>query len=223
MKHVFRLAAAALIASMAFVITGCGLFSSSSEFNPSVTSVYIRRDRTVCMAEVVDFDNSKFSEPRYFESELREFVYDAIRTYNKAQAGLEYVSADETEQQLPVALVSLEIQNNVARMFIDFANTTHLLQFYGTTDAVPVRSLIVGTVADGLNSNLKFENMLDKDGASASFGQISDDDDYYLVAVKGDVAVQTEGDIKYYSKSLTKKDDNTVLTSGSDVNYIIFK
>lgn len=221
MNLVKKLLTAALAAACLFSLTGCSLFSHS--FDPKKTGIYIASDRSVTSAEFTSFDNSAFEKPRYVSSEFQTYAQDTVSAFNKEKAGLEFYSADDTKETLPAAIEKLEFEDETVKLILKFRGFQDYLDFYGTTDAVPVRSLVVGSVQDGISSGLSFESMKDADGNDASEEDIRANTDYTLVMISGDTEVQCEGKIVYCSAGVKLTDKYTAEVSGSGTEFIIFK
>jgi len=214
-----------LVIALSGTFTGCScsLFTKSSDFDPSETSIFVKRDRTILAAEITDFDNSDFESPRYDEASLRSFVTETVSSYNQKTVGIEAVEASSSDTVIPVTLKSLTVANNKAELLLEFSTFNHFLDFYGTTEAVPVRDLIVGSVNDGIDSGLDFSGMASIEGISASYEKVTEQKEYTLVAVKGNIKLQTEGQIQFYSSGLRLVDDYTVEVTGEETYYVIFK
>ena len=224
MKKICRITALLLIFAFMFSLSGCGLFSKV-EFNPTETSIFVRKNGHIIGAEIDSFDNSEFETPRYDAAELQAFVESAVLEYNKGK-GLAYLRQSDIEDKntvLPVSIEKIEVVENVATVILDYASASDYLSFNGTTYLVPIHNLIVGTVADGNASGLKYENMLTADGTAAAGEDIADKPKYYLCAVTGDSIIKFEGKVRYYSADMTLSDEHTVVSTGENVHFIVFK
>lgn len=221
MKLLKRMLALALAAACLFSLTGCSLFSHSYE--PSGTGIYIASDRTVTSAEITSFDNSSFDTPRYIAADFRTYATDTVKAFNTDKAGIALTSASETEEALPVSIEKLEFDEDTVTLILKFQNFQYYLDFYGTTEAVPVRSLVVGSVADGISSGLDLTGLVDADGKTASAEDVKANTEYTLVMLTGETEVQCEGKIVYYSGTMRYVDKYTVVSSGSGPEFIIFK
>lgn len=222
-------------AILALVLFACAC-TVSTTFDPQESGIFIRRDRHVIGAEIESFDNSSFETPRYSDTELISFVEDSVRTYNEETANLSYVRAEELaeatkdkkdsdeEVVLPVAIERVEVADNVATLLLDYADSTHYLAFNGTSEAVDIQNLIVGTVKNGNDSGLTYSNMVKaEDGTDAMAVDIMDNEKYMLVAVEGRTVVTCEGKIFYMTKGMELIDEFTVRTVPGETNYIVFK
>ena len=224
MKYIYKIAAVILGLIFVLGITGCSLFNKV-EFDPAETSIFIKKNGHIVGAEISDFDNSSFETPRYDAAELQAFVESAVLEYNRAR-GLSYIRQSDIEDKetvLPVSIEKLEVVDKTATVILDYASPTDYLSFNGTTYLVPIHNLVVGTVADGNVSGLTYGNMLKADGTAAAGTDISEKPKYFLAAVTGNSIVKVEGKVRYYSADLELKDENTVVSSGEDVHFIVFK
>lgn len=223
-----RLQLLSLILIPVLFLCGC---TKSTSYEPTESGIFIRRDRHVIGAEIESFDNSSFETPRYSDTELISFVEDSVRNYNEESANLPYVRAEELENikseeelVLPVSIQMINVADNVATLLLDYQDSTHYLAFNGTSEAVAIQNLIVGTVKNGNDSNLTYSNMVNaEDGTDAMAADIMDHEKYMLVAVEGDTLVTCEGQIMYLTKGMELKDEFTVRTVPGETNYIVFK
>ncbi|MBO4290121.1 MAG: hypothetical protein J5865_08505 [Lachnospiraceae bacterium] len=205
--------------------------TESTTFEPKESGIFIRRDRHVIGAEVESFDNSSFETPRYSDTELTAFVEDSVRAYNEEKANLPYVRAEELkdikseeELVLPVSIQLINVADKVATVMLDYADSANYLAFNGTSEAVDIQNLIVGTVKNGNDSNLTYSNMVKaEDGSDAMAVDIMDLDKYMLVAVEGNTLVTCEGKIFFMTKGMELVDEFTVRTVPGETNYIVFK
>ena len=224
MRRLYRATALLMILVFTLGLSGCSLFSKVT-FEPTETSIFIKKNGHVIGAEIDDFDNSAFETPRYDAAELQAFVESAVLEYNKGK-GLAYLRQSDIEDKetvLPISIEKLEVADNVATVILDYASADDYLSFNGTTYLVPIHNLIVGTVADGNASGLNYDNMLKGDGTAAAGSDIADKPKYYLAAVTGDTLVKFEGKVRYYSSDLTLVDEHTVRSAGENVHFIVFK
>lgn len=213
-----------------FVLLLCGC-TKSTTYEPKESGIFIRRDRHVIGAEIESFDNSSFETPRYSDTELIAFVEESVRDYNEETANLPYVRAEELEDLkseeelvLPVSIQLVDVADNVATLLLDYQDSTHYLAFNGTSEAVSIQNLIVGTVKNGNDSNLTYSNMVKaEDGSDVMAVDIMDHEKYMLVAVQGDTLVTCEGQIIFLSKGMELVDEFTVRTVPGETNYIVFK
>lgn len=201
-----------------FSLTGC----SSAKFNPTETSIYIKKDRSIISAEIEEFDNSEFDEERYDEDELREFVEEAVIAYNTEKDGLAYAYESDTKEDLAVSIDSLTVEDGIATLILNYASSDDYVDFYGSAALGGLDQLIVGLVSDGVNSDLSFTDMLDADGNEADYDEVTENESYVLVAVQGSVVMQVQGTVMYYSSGCTLQDSSTVVTT-DEICYVIFK
>ena len=219
--------AAVVLAALCLVLPAC---SAKVTFEPTETSIFVQEDRHIIGAEIEPFDNSAFDTPRYSDTELIAFVEDAVRDFNEEKAGQAFVRAEEVKDQedvvLPVAINRLEVSEGVATLILEYDSAATYLEFNGRTDEVPVQNLIVGTINDGINSGLDFENMVKVDegaeAGDAAYDETTHNKQYNLVAVNGDTVLKVCGEIVFMTKGMTLLDAYTVKTT-EGTNYIVYK
>ena len=205
--------------------------TESTTFEPKESGIFIRRDRHVIGAEVESFDNSSFETPRYSDTELIAFVEDSVRDYNEKKADLPYVREEELKDVkseedlvLPVCIQLIDVSDKVATVMLDYADSANYLAFNGTSEAVAIQNLIVGTVKNGNDSNLTYSNMVKaEDGTDVMAADIMEYEKYMLAAVEGDTLVTCEGKIIFMTKGMELVDEFTVRTVPGETNYIVFK
>ena len=227
MRSVRKRIAVAVLAALCLVLPGC---SAKVTFEPTETSIFVQEDRHILGAEIEPFDNSAFDTPRYSDTELTAFVEDAVRAYNEEAAGLSFVRASEVEDQkdvvLPVAINKLEVAEGTAVLILEYDSAATYLAFNGRTDDVPVQNLIVGSINDGINSGLAFENMVKVDegveAGDAAYEDITHNKQHNLVAINGDTIIKVSGEIVFMTKGMTLLDAYTVKTTDG-TNYIVYK
>ncbi len=200
-----------LLGILVVFAAGCSLFGHS--YDPTTTGIYVSDDRTILSAEITDFDNSKYEEPRYSEDELRDFVEKTVDEYNQKQ----------TDGEEKVSIEKLSVDDTTATLILKYAGAADYLEFNGVSEAVPIKNLIVGSVKDGIDSGVDFSGMLDFDGNPADAAAIKENTEYTLVLFKGNTELQCEGKIQFYSEGLKKTDDYTVTSSDEETSFVIFK
>jgi len=204
---------------MMFLLAGC----SSVKFNPTETSIFVKKDGTVVSADIEEFNNSQFDTPRYYESELTAFIEEAVLAYNTETANKAFTRADQldnSKETLPVAIQQIKVEENMATLILDYAKASDYLAF--NEDVQMFEELIIGHVSDGVSSGLDFAGMKNADGSDADVEKLKSNDKYSLVSVTGAGVVKVEGKVVYMSSGVTLKDENTVVTT-EGTSYIIFK
>lgn len=209
----YLLLAVLLISSMLFA--GC-------TYNPDRNGIQIKSDGRVVSAEVASISNDGFDTPRYDEEGLKASVEEDVLAYNKKTANLSYTDKSDADG-LPASIEKFKVKGDEAKVVLEFSSATHYLDFYGVTEASYVKDLVVGTVGDGINSGVSFENMLDSSGEAAISVDIKENTGYRLVKIYGEIDVEVDGRIVYYSKTMTKVSNDTVTASGTGTEYIVFK
>lgn len=219
MKAWKKVLSAAITGIMVLALAGC----SSVKFEPTESSIFVKKDKTVVSAEMVSVDNSEFDTPRYDENEMKTFLEAAVKEYNKEACGQDFAYAKDTKEALNISIEEFKVENKVAAARLNYASSEDYLKFNGTEDSGSVKDLIIGTVADGISSGLDFSGMVNADGSAAGVEEIQKNTKYSLVAITGPARMMVEGKVRYMSSGVTLADESTVVTSGDETVYIIFK
>ena len=219
MKAWKKVLSAAITGIMVLALAGC----SSVKFEPTESSIFVKKDKTVVSAEMVSIDNSEFDTPRYDENEMKTFLESAVKEYNKEACGQDLAYAKDTKEALNISIEEFKVENKIASARLNYASSEDYLKFNGTEDSGSVKDLIIGTVADGISSDLDFSGMVNADGSAAGVEDIQKNTKYSLVAITGPARMMVEGKVRYMSSGVTLADENTVVTSGDETVYIIFK
>ncbi|MCJ7836227.1 hypothetical protein MUB23_12615 [Cuneatibacter sp. NSJ-177] len=219
MKAWKKVLSAAITGIMVLALAGC----SSVKFEPTESSIFVKKDKTVVSAEMVSVDNSEFDTPRYDENEMKTFLETAVKEYNKEACGQDFAYAKDTKEALNISIEEFKVENKVAAARLNYASSEDYLKFNGTEDSGSVKDLIIGTVADGISSGLDFSGMVNADGSAAGVEEIQKNTKYSLVAITGPARMMVEGKVRYMSSGVTLADESTVVTSGDETVYIIFK
>lgn len=219
MKAWKKVLSAAITGIMVLALAGC----SSVKFEPTESSIFVKKDKTVVSAEMVSVDNSEFDTPRYDENEMKTFLEERVKEYNKEACGQDFAYAKDTKEALNISIEEFKVENKVAAARLNYASSEDYLKFNGTEDSGSVKDLIIGTVADGISSGLDFSGMVNADGSAAGVEEIQKNTKYSLVAITGPARMMVEGKVRYMSSGVTLADESTVVTSGDETVYIIFK
>ncbi|MCD8124760.1 MAG: hypothetical protein LUE23_06955 [Lachnospiraceae bacterium] len=216
MRHRFG-RGAALGLALLLALTGCG----SVSFEPEASTLYVTKEGTVTGAEIESFDNSSFTEARYDETELTEFVEEAVISYNKEACGQEYAYADDTEETLSVSVEKLEVADAVATLYLNYATCEDYLAFNETDETVT--ELSVQTAADAVAAGVSLDGLVDADGAAVDTSKMQESTKYYVVTIAGETDLMVDGKIAAVSEGVTVTDKHTVTVSGGETVYIVFK
>ncbi|MDO4296168.1 MAG: hypothetical protein Q4D90_08455 [bacterium] len=192
-------------------VTACGGGTSTSEFTPSQSSIYVSRDGKIQSALVQSYDADYYSE-----EELREFLTAEIDSYNQ-----------EGQTEAPVELSSCSLENGTASAIFSYGSTADFLAFAEAEQDTDneLSELSAMKVADALAAGLLLdaEFVKAKDASAVDAEKITRQSDLNMVASSGGARIQTEGKVQYLSKGCTLVDDFTVQTPEEGRAYIIFK
>lgn len=219
MKAWKKVLSTAITGMMVLAMAGC----SSVKFEPTENSIFVKKDKTVVSFETVSVDNSAFDTPRYDENEMKTFLETAVKEYNKETCGQDLAYLEDKKTELNISIDEFKVENQNAMAKLNYKSAEDYLKFNGTEDSESVKDLIIGTVADGINSGLDFSGMVNVDGSAADVESIQKNKKYSLVALTGPVRMVVEGKVQYMSAGVSLSDENTVVTSGDETVYIIFK
>lgn len=191
----------ALVAVMCLgMFAGCGTSYAADE-----STVFVQKDGSIVSTDVEDFDEGK-----YDTDGLKDYVNQAIDTYNDANGkGL-------------VKLKDLTVKDNKAVLTLSYASASDYQKFNEI-------ELFAGSVAEALAAGYSF----DADFASVSDGKIQtcdtsaflNDPDYKVVIIKGNTNVQVKGTIAFASvqntiyvdsKTISIRDGASLLNSGKN-------
>ena len=211
-KKTAGLMMAAVLALAALV--GCG---GKVKFEPTVSSIYVKKDGTVVSADIEDFVGNNYSE-----AELKTYVEDAVKEY-KSEHGAEaeaYVDEEDKEASLPIQITSLTVEEGVASLLLAYEKCGDYLEFTGTSGTENgVSRLELSTVGEtSLSGN--FQNAK---GEDVTLEGVTKKEKNSVVIIEGAVTIQVEGKIQYVSAGATLIDKYTVATKAGDVTYIVFK
>ena len=209
MKKSWTLLLAALTVIMT-VLSGCG----SAKFEPTGSSIYVKKDGTVISADIEDFSGSNYSE-----DELKAYVENAVKSYNSEKGAASEAYADKNTS-LPVAVDSLTVKDNTASLYLSYATCADYLEFTGTGGMEDgISALEKATIAEmslsGNFKNAKNENV--------TLDSVTKNSKYHVVRIEGPVTMQIEGKVAFVSAGVTIDSKNTVTTPEADVSYIVFK
>lgn len=196
------------------VLSGCG---KKITFEPESSSIYVKKDGTVVSADI-----ETFSGGNYNEDELKAYVEEAVKEYN-SEHGAEasaYVDEKDKDASLPVAVDSLEVKDEIASLFLNYATCADYLEFTGTAGMEGGISALEKSTVAQMTLDGTFQN--DK-GEDAALDGVAKNEKYHVVKVEGPVTIQVEGTIKYVSTGVTINGKYTAVTPDTGVSYIIFK
>lgn len=142
-------------------------------------SVYILENGKVVSTNIEDFDENNYSK-----SELKSYISDVIKDYNK-----EHGSGSVRQR-------SLTVKNGTATSVLQYKDADVFEDFYG-------RELFVGTIGEALGAGYSFDIPF----ASVSGSSITEctnekfiaDESYKVAIIKANTKVMVEGDIYFIS------------------------
>ncbi len=201
-KAVRRITAALFLAGL--LTSGCG--RQASPFPPEQNAIYADGGGRLYTALLREYDESA---GYYSQDELLERVQEEVDGYN-AGTGV--------QGEVPVTVEEVSLSEGRARVVLSYSDASHLLAFtQASQDTVnhPL-ALDVATVKEGLAG----------DGAAdagwydaGKKEQISPEEvlrrpSLNFISVTGDVTVQTESPILYYSGDVALADEYTARVAG---------
>lgn len=192
---------------------GCG---NNKELD--TTSVYIRKDGSVASAVYEEFDTNTYSE-----DELQTFVEDAVNAYNQKNVGTAAAYMDDTDEELAVAITSLDVEKGDAVLKMEYASCGDYMQFNeGEGSFVQLASgTVAGAAEAGIDMN-QFE-LIEVDGSETIKGSYVDDK-YYVVFAEGNSTIVVDGTIVYATSNVTVDSKDTAQVSSiGELSCIIFK
>lgn len=179
------------------MLTGCG-----AEFSADKDTIYVQKKGTIKGANVADFDKDY-----YDETELSDFITDAVDTY-VAKAG------DGT-----VVVEEYAVEDGVAHVYLDYAGAEDYAGFNGV-------ECYVGTVldakAEGYDIPNAFTAVTDKDITWDAVGN-------KIVIIGQQTQVRVDGRILFVSSNVTVTAKNTadvtydILDDEAQPAYIVYK
>ncbi|MCD2491413.1 hypothetical protein LQE92_02065 [Lacrimispora sp. NSJ-141] len=213
MKKKFACFLTAMLA-VAAVISGCG---KKIKFEPESSSIYVKKDGTVVSADMETFSGSNYSE-----EELKTYVEDAVKAYNKEHGAEASAYADEKDKDasLPVSVESLEVKDEIASLFLNYASCADYLEFTGTAGMEGGIGQMEKSTVTEMTLEGEFQNAK---GETASLDGVTKNGKYHVVKIEGPVTMQVEGKVQFASSGVTIDGDHTVTTPGTGVSFIVFK
>ncbi len=209
-----RLTAAVLAAGL--LLYGCSA-GGGSTFPPEMSTIYVNKDGQLYTAIVRTYDTDK---DYYSQDELKEMAQSEASSFNEEHA------AEYGDTQDAVMLDSCSLSDGIARVVYRYADGKALREYTKASqdEANSVDDIEVTTVSEGLvEGELTEENWKDAaDGSDVSTDSIMRQSDLILVRVTGDVRLQVQNRILYYSGDVTLNDQFTADIENGE-GYIIFK
>ena len=191
-KVIIPIVAVILIAAVA--IGAIYFLSQRISFDTETSTVFILDKGKVVTTDIEAFDTEKYSM-----EELTSYLTDIIDTYN-AEHGEESVIQKE-----------YLVENNVAKLILEYANTDVYEDFYGI-------ELFSGTISEALEAgytfDVEFARVSNDKAEACDAGEITTQPELKVAIIKANTRVCVEGKILYLSA------DN-VYEYGN--NYVVLK
>ena len=178
-------------------------------FEPTSTGIYVTRDGEIKSAEVTPFSNKAFSETRYDEKGLKEFVTQSIEEFNKSK------------KSDAVSLEELSVKSGEAKLIMSYANLNYFLEFQGTD--FNIKHLAIMSRENAVK-NYNIVNLVDLEGESVELTTALSNAKVKVLVVTGRSLITVNGDILFVSAGMLINGKNTVRCD-DDVNYsfVVFR
>ncbi len=179
------------VIALSVLLCVCLLGGCGSSYAADTNTVFVQKDGGIVSTDVEEFD-----ENTYDAEGLKEYVDQAIDTYN-----------EENGKGL-VKLKNLAIQDGKATLTIQYASASDYQKFNGI-------ELYTGSVVDALAAGYSFDDsfasVTDGEIASCEAGVFLNDPEYKVVIIRGNTNVKVKGKIAYLSITNTGYvDESTV-------------
>lgn len=221
-----RWKAAVLTAALSMGVWGCQGVGGGYDFQPETSSIYVSEDGKIQSATVENYDKDYYSQ-----SGLEEFLAGQVAAYNKSLGAAELGHNIEGGQTLPAAVVSCSLEEGIAAVIYEYANSESFLDF---AEEFHDADNLVSDFKTGTAAEARTEGWLEgmdfvkpgkgQEAADASADEISRLSDQQAVLVETDhpITLETGGRIRYMTRGVSLQDRNTAqIPEGTHV--IIFK
>lgn len=213
----------AFISICLLCLSGCSFYT----FDPTVSSIFIKKDYTIISAEIETLDNSSYDQERYDVESLKAFVEEEVRQYNKDTCGLELAYLDELQDKknstLPVSIQEIKYEDSTARLLLRYQDASAYLGFNDHPLDGGVTNIMVGRVSDLLEKDIEFPKMSDTDGNAVEHDELEINSNYFVATITGSVHVHVEGEIEYISPGVVVTQKHEADTSTDGESFIIFR
>lgn len=176
-KIIIPVVAVVLIAAIA--IGGIVWFNGRENYEADTSTVFILKNGRVVTTDIETFDMGKYSV-----DELTAYLTDIIDTYN-GEHGEESVIQKE-----------YLVENNVATLILEYANTDIYEDFYGI-------ELFSGTISEALEAGYEFDvefaRVSNNKVEACDAGEITTQPELKCAIIKANTRVQVDGKITYIS------------------------
>lgn len=213
----------AIVSIFAMCLSGCSFYT----FNPTVSSIFIKKNYTIVSAEIETLDNSAYEEERYSVDSLKAFVEDEVKQYNKKACGLELAYLDDLQDKknstLPVSIQEIKYEDNTARLLLMYQDASAYLGFNAHPLDGGITNIMVGRVSDLIEKKIEFPEMTDTDQNVAEYNELEINSNYFVVTITGSAHVHVEGEIEYVSPGVTVTQKHEADTPAYTESFIIFR
>lgn len=225
MKKTSRLALILAVVMTAMIAAGCARSGGGSEFNPTQSSIFIKKDGSVLSASV------EHSTQNYYSGdELKAFLEARLTEFNAGQGKEGAAYNKEGAEKLPAAIVSCSVDggdgDKTVKAVLEYSSPDMLLALAeeNRDEEIKLTALATDSVENRLSAgDLVGESFVDAKGNAVESGKITSQSKLRVVSCQGPALVQTEGKVLYMSSGCTLADDHTVQTPEEGSSYIIFK
>ncbi|MDO4261114.1 MAG: hypothetical protein Q4C82_03470 [Eubacteriales bacterium] len=191
------------ISAVCILLTVLMTAGCSSSFDPSASSLYIKKDGTIVQAVVETFEKEYYSL-----DEFRSMVEKEVDTYNQRLG------------QDKIRVQSVELEND----------TLHLLLEYEDAETYSLYNeeyFFMGTVEEALDQGLSFDMIFrDKDYEEYTTAEATEKKNNSVIAAKEESVIELQQAVKYVSSNVEVLDDHTVqimaIEDADEYAYIIY-
>ena len=178
-------------------------------FEPTGSGIYVTREGVIKSAEVTSFDNRKYPQVRYDETELKEFIDAEVKAFNEAK------------KKNAVTVEDLTVKGGEATLILNYADFDSFLEFQGADFGVKHLTLL--SREDAVRK-YNINNLVDTAGVKTDLLIALQDTDVQVLVITGKTLITLNGDICYMSSGMSLTGVNMVRCE-DDVNYsyIVFR
>ena len=178
-------------------------------FEPTATGIYLTRDGAITSAEITPFSNKAFSEKRYDEKELQDFIEQSIREFN------------EEKKSEAVTLEELSVKNGEAKLLMSYASLNYFLEFQGAD--FNIKHLAIMSRENAVK-NYNIVNLVDPAGEPVELTTALSNAKVKVLVVTGRSLITVNGDILFFSSGMMMTGKNSVRCD-DDINYsfVVFR
>ena len=186
----------------ALLTTGCGTLFGSS-FEPSVTSVYIKKDGTLTQAIVESFEKAYYSE-----EEFASMVDSELAAFNGS-------SGEEA-----ITLESLETEDDTLYLLLDYTDAEAYAEY---NDTFCYTGTVGSALDDGFSFNMDFR---DADYVEQETADVTMERELSIVILKDEGTVQLEAPVRYVSNNVEILSDHMLqvmtIEDPEEYAYIVY-